>query len=133
MKDASRQTRDEAQLLNWSQSLRNQEAIKKQHERESKLRELVDKKRKDRYDAIKIRHERDSKLVNKTVMKAGTAAVGGSVDAVRMSNATLQENKVMSRLVDTVDLQRNTIEAFEDALRSSRIPLADRVEQEMAE
>ena len=39
----------------------------------------------------------------------------------------------MGRLVDTIDVQRNTIEAFEEALRSSRVPLADRVEQEMAE
>ena len=51
-----------------------------------------------------------------------------SLDFFRANNASQQQNKVLGRLADTIESQKSVIGEFEEALRQSKLPRAQRVE-----
>lgn len=86
--------------MGWKAELRKQEATKKERERESKLKEIAERRRIEKKAQIRLSID--------TRLKRGPANVA-SEDRSRLNNASLQENKALGRLADTIEVQRTTI------------------------
>lgn len=93
-------THEEARKMGWKAELRKQEATKKERERESKLKEIAERRRTEK--KAQLRLSIDPRL------KRGPPQAT-SEDRKRLNNASLQENKALGRLADTIEVQRSTI------------------------